>query len=112
MKIAFTAKGTDWEAQIDPRFGRTDFLLIYNEENDTLSHVDNRDIESIGHGAGTKTSGLLYDLNPNVLITGNGPGNNAAVALKQLSLKIYIGAGGMSVKQAYNAYKNKELREY
>ena len=27
MKIAFTTKGTQWDSKIDPRFGRTDYLL-------------------------------------------------------------------------------------
>ena len=32
MKIAFTSKGTNWDSMIDPRFGRTEFLLVYDEE--------------------------------------------------------------------------------
>jgi LysM repeat protein len=28
MKIAFTAAGTTWESLIDPRFGRTEFIVI------------------------------------------------------------------------------------
>ena len=32
MKIAFTAKGTDWDAEIDPRFGRTQYIIIYDDE--------------------------------------------------------------------------------
>lgn len=111
MKIAFTAKGSTWDSPMDPRFGRTDYILIYDEELDELECIDNRDIESVAHGAGTKTSSLLFDLGPQVLITGSGPGNNAAIALKQMNLKICIGAGDLTVRQAYEAYKNKQLRE-
>lgn len=32
MIIAFTATGTTWDAAIDPRFGRTDYILIFDEE--------------------------------------------------------------------------------
>ena len=32
MKIAFTSKGTKWDSKMDPRFGRTEFILIYDEE--------------------------------------------------------------------------------
>lgn len=112
MKIAFTAKGTGWDSPMDPRLGRTEYILLYNEEKDELSVTDNRDIEGVAHGAGTKTSRMLYDLNPDILITGNGPGDNAAVVLKQIDLKIYVGAGDMTVKAAYEAYKNKALKEF
>ena len=39
MKIAFTAKGTDWDSMIDPRFGRTEFILIYDDEKDEFTHA-------------------------------------------------------------------------
>lgn len=112
MKIAFTAKGTDWDSPMDPRFGRTEYFLIYDEEKDELKAIDNREIDAVAHGAGTKTAGMLYDLHPDVLITGNGPGNNAAIALKQSSVKIYVGAGEMTVKSAYEAFKKEELKEF
>ena len=81
MKIAFTSKGTNWDSMIDPRFGRTEFILIYDEEKDELTHFDNREIENEAHGAGPKTAQKLFELHPDVLITGNGPGGNAAAVL-------------------------------
>jgi predicted Fe-Mo cluster-binding NifX family protein len=112
MKIAFTAKGTGWDSPMDPRLGRTEYILLYDEEKDELSVTDNREIEGVAHGAGTKTAQLLYDVNPDILVTGNGPGNNAALALKQGSMKIFVGAGDMTVKAAYEAYKRHELKEF
>ncbi len=112
MKIAFTTKGTEWESQIDPRLGRTEYILIYDEESDQISSIDNRDIEGVAHGAGTKTARTLFDLQPDVLITGNGPGDNAALVLQQTSMKIYVGAGGMTVKAAYEAFKANTLKEF
>lgn len=112
MKIAFTAKGTGWDSAIDPRLGRTDYILLYDEEKDELSAIDNRDIEGVAHGAGTKTAQTLYEMNPDILITGNGPGNNAASVLKQSSLKIFVGAGEMTVKASYEAYKKNELKAF
>ncbi|MCD8480257.1 MAG: hypothetical protein LRZ88_08550 [Candidatus Cloacimonetes bacterium] len=32
MKIVFTASGEGWDARIDPRFGRTDYILVYDEK--------------------------------------------------------------------------------
>lgn len=112
MKIAFTAKGTDWNAMIDPRFGRTEFILIYDDEKDELIHYDNREIEKVTHGAGPQTAQKLFDFKPDVLITGNGPGGNAARVLSETDMKIFIGAGEMSVKEAFEVYHKGQLKEF
>ena len=110
MRIAFTTKGDSWESQMDPRFGRTDYLFIYDEESDKIETYDNRAIGNEAHGAGPKTSQKLSEYSPNVLITGNGPGGNAAGVLESMNLKIIIGAGEMTVKEAYDNYKNGTLK--
>ena len=112
MKIAFTTKGTEWDSMMDPRFGRTEYIVIYDEEKDELTNVDNRSIESVSHGAGPQTAQKLFDLKPDVLITGNGPGGNAVRVLAQANLKIIVGAGNMTLKEAYNAYKKGELSKF
>ena len=112
MKIAFTTKGTEWDSKMDPRFGRTDFLIVYDEEEDELRHYDNRSVEDEAHGAGPKTAQKMYEMKAKILITGNGPGGNAATILENLKVTTYIGAGQLSVKEAYEAYKNKELKKF
>ncbi len=112
MKIAFTAKGTTWDAAMDPRFGRTEYILVYDTETNELMSYDNRAIANEAHGAGPQTAQKLFEMNPDILITGNGPGGNAAAVLEKSGLKIYIGAGEMTVKEAYEAYKNGNLKEF
>jgi len=109
MKIAFTTKGTQWDSKIDPRFGRTEYLLVYDEETDTIKSVDNRAIENEAHGAGPLTAQKLFQLKPDVLITGNGPGGNAAMILSKAKINIFTGAGEMTVKQALEAYRKNKL---
>ncbi len=111
MNIAFTAKGTDWKDAMDPRFGRADYILVYNEAEDTFSSFDNRAISGTAHGAGPQTAQQLFEMNPDVLITGNGPGGNAAAALQRSQMKIFIGAGSMTVREAYEAYKAGKLNQ-
>ena len=111
MKIAFTTKGTEWDSMMDPRFGRTEFFLIYDEENDELKPHDNRSSSNDAHGAGPKTAQVLFGLDPKVLITGNGPGGNAASVLKKARIDIYVGAGDMTVKEAWEAYKEGKLKK-
>lgn len=112
MKIAFTSKGKTWESIIDPRFGRTEFIVIFDEEKKELVAIDNSELKNETHGAGTATSQKIFELNPDVLITGNSPGENAANALKHINLQIYIGAHGMTIKEAYESYKNNKLKKY
>lgn len=110
MKIVFTAKGTEWDSLMDPRFGRTQYLLLYDEEKDELKAVDNSAVENEAHGAGPLTVQKLIALNPDILITGNGPGGNAATLLEREEITIYTGAGGIKVKEAYASFKNNNLK--
>jgi len=112
VKIILTAKGTEWTSPVDPRFGRADYFFIYDEDTEEVSTFDNREIAQTAHGAGPQTAQKLFELNPDVLITGSGPGGNAARVVAQSNIKIYIGASEMTVKEAYAAYKNGELKEF
>ncbi len=112
MRIIFTTKGTQWDSEIDPRFGRTEYFVLYDDTKDELTAVDNSDSTQDAHGAGPKTASKIAELNPDVLITGNGPGQNAETALRALNIKIFVGAAQMTVKQAYEAYKKQELKEF
>lgn len=112
MKIAFTTKGTEWDSKMDPRFGRTEFFVVYDEETKELTSVDNSDVENEAHGAGPKAAQRLFELKAEVLITGNGPGGNAATVLQKTGTTCYIGAGEMTMKEAYEAFKNGNLKKF
>lgn len=112
MKIAFTSKGTEWDSMMDPLFGRTEFILLYDDDKDELTHYDNRAIENTVHGAGPQTAQKLFELDPDILITGNGPGGNAAAVLKRSRVKIYVGAGEMTVREALEEYKKGNLMSF
>jgi len=112
MKILLTAKGTEWNSKMDPRFGRTEFFFIYDEETEKIETYDNRAIANEAHGAGPKTAQKMAEFGVNILLTGNGPGGNAATVVKQTGTKVFVGAGEMTVKEAYDAYKNSELKEF
>jgi len=53
----------------------------------------------------------MYEVKPDVLITGNGPGETAATALKNLNMKIYVDAHNLTLEQAYESYRNGALKE-
>ncbi len=111
MRIAFTANGTTWESVIDSRFGRTEFIVVYDEETKEFTTFDNMAIKEEAHGAGTTTVQKLYQMKPDVLITGNGPGENATLALKHLNIQIFVDAHNMTLQQAYENYKSGTLKK-
>lgn len=111
MKIAFTTKGTNWDSAMDPRFGRTEFFVIYDEEKDKLVHIDNGEANKEAHGAGPKAAQNLFGFKPDILITGNGPGGNAAAVLEKSGIETFIGAGEMTIKEAYKAFKEGKLEK-
>ena len=110
MKIAFTAKGDSWDSMIDERFGRTQYILLYDDEKKELICHDNSSINDVAHGAGPQTAKQVLDMSPDIVITGNGPGGNAGSVLSQRKISIYSGAGNMTIKQAYDAYINNSLQ--
>jgi len=110
MKIVFTAKGENWDSPIDPRFGRMDILVVYSEENDKLETIKNSETEAMEHGAGLQTAKKVLNLNPDIIITGNGAGQKALEILKRSNVKMYTGAGDMNIKEAYEAFKNGTLQ--
>jgi len=112
MRIAFTAQGAEWESPMEARFGRADYFFIYDEHKDTVEIVDNKSSENEAHGAGPKAAQALAQHDVKVLITGNGPGGNAATVLKKIGVECYIKAGDMTIKQAYDAYKNANLEKF
>lgn len=112
MKIAFTAKGTGWQDQIDPRFGRCAYLVFYDEESETMDWIDNGSVTGIDHGAGPQTAQKLLTRKPDILITGNGPGGNASRVLGYSQIAVYTGAENRSLQEAYQDYKQNRLTEF
>ncbi len=110
MKIVFTAKGENWDSPMDERFGRMEYLVIYDEDTKVLETVSNSETEAMEHGAGLQTSQKVFELEPDVIITGNGAGKKALDILKRTNIKMYVGAGNMTLEEAYTAFKNNELK--
>ena len=108
MKIAISAQGTGWDAPVDPRFGRAQYFVVVDETTGEISYIDNRVNANVGHGAGPNTASLIADNDINVIITGNGPGGNAARVLSSMGIETYVGATG-TVRQAYEDYKAGKL---
>ena len=109
MIIAFTAAGPGWDDAMDPRFGRARYLLVHDDESDTLTVHDNGAASNEAHGAGPKAARALLDLGAEVLVTGNGPGGNAARVLSGRGVRVFVGAGDLTVREALASYREGRL---
>lgn len=111
MKLLFTSQGTDWDSAMDPRFGRTQYFFVYNEETEEVETFNNSAIQDEAHGAGPLTAQKLAEYKAQVLITGNGPGGNAARILATAGTEVFVGAGELTVREALAAYRNGTLEK-
>ncbi|MCF7943561.1 MAG: dinitrogenase iron-molybdenum cofactor biosynthesis protein [Spirochaetia bacterium] len=109
MRVVITAAGREWDSQVDQRFGRAACFFCFNDEDGTIQIIDNQSAAGEAHGAGTKAAAIVAEYEPQVLITGNGPGQNAESVLSRTGVEVYIGAGGMTVKEAYDAWCGGKL---
>lgn len=91
MKIAIPATANNIDSEVCPSFGRTEFFLIYNTNDQSNFFLDNSAATSQG-GAGIKAVQILVDEHVDVLITPR-CGENAASVLLEANIAIYKAAG-------------------
>ena len=91
MKIAIPATANNIDSEVCPSFGRTEFFLIYNTNDQSNFFLDNS-AATIQGGAGIKAAQILVDEHVDVLITLR-CGENAASVLLEANIAIYKAAG-------------------
>ena len=107
MKIAVTSKGTDVEAQVDPRFGRAAYIILVNSETLEYEVLDNRENVHALKGAGIQAATQVCEKGADVLLTGF-CGPNAFKVLETAKVGVANDASG-SVRDAVNAYIEGKL---
>lgn len=107
MKIAVTSRGTDLDADVDPRFGRAAYILIVDSETLDFEVIDNGQNASALKGAGIQAASAIVNKGAEVLLTGF-CGPNAFRALKAGNVGVANGANG-PVRDAVTAYLNGEM---
>jgi predicted Fe-Mo cluster-binding NifX family protein len=108
MKVAISSSGTTLQSNVDPRFGRCPYYIIYDTESDSSKYVENKSGQATG-GAGIQAAQMISNMNVESLITGN-IGPNAYRVLSEASIKIYSGATG-SIKDAIEKFKKGEYKQ-
>jgi|SRR6056297_1735436 len=107
MKILFSAKGKEWDSQLDPRFGRAQGFLLYDTDQDQLNWHSNEENMNAGHGAGIQAAQNAANLKAEVLITGH-VGPKADSTLKSSGIKIFTAETPCTIREAYQKYLEAE----
>jgi predicted Fe-Mo cluster-binding NifX family protein len=106
MKVAVTSEGRDIESNVDPRFGRSRYILIVDSDTYEAKTLTNESSGS-AHGAGIGTAQMLAAEKVDAVITGR-IGPNAFNACKAAGIKVYSGVVG-DIRGAVEKLKNGSL---
>ena len=102
MKVAVSASGKDFNAQIDPRFGRCEYLLIIDTDNMDIAPYPN-DYKEMSGGAGTQSAAFVIAKGAKAVLTGN-CGPKAMEVFDRENIKVYTGQAG-TVGQVIEQFK-------
>lgn len=103
MKVVITSTGNNLDSEMDPRFGRAKYFIIYNTETGSTEVIDNAQNVAAAHGAGIQAAQTVIDTGAKVLITGN-VGPKAYDVLGKSSIEIVTGRSG-SCREILANYK-------
>jgi predicted Fe-Mo cluster-binding NifX family protein len=109
LKIAISAMGNSLDAEVNQRFGRTRWLIIFETENGEYEAIDNSDNYNAPQGAGIKTADTVAKKGCKAVITGH-LGPKAFTVLNRAGIKGYNCQSG-TVQEAIEKYKNGQLTE-
>lgn len=102
MKVAVSAIGPSLDAEVDPRFGRCQYIIVADTDTMEFEATENTNIMA-GGGAGISTAQMIANLGVQVVLTGN-CGPNAYQTLSAGGIQVITGVSG-SVKEAIEGYK-------
>lgn len=108
MKLAITSKGTDLNAQIDPRFGRAAYILIVDTDTMDIEVLDNTENINRLKGAGIQAAAMISDRGADALLTGF-CGPNAVKTLNAAKIKVGVEVSG-TVQNAIDAFKEGKVQ--
>jgi predicted Fe-Mo cluster-binding NifX family protein len=108
VKIAVTATSNDPNGQVDPRFGRAKYFLIFDDDGNLLETYNNSDNLNAMGGAGIQAGKVLSDRKVDVLLTGH-CGPNAYKVLNAAGVKVGIEVDG-TVQDALERFRKNNVK--
>jgi predicted Fe-Mo cluster-binding NifX family protein len=98
MKIIVTATAPEFNAPVNPRFGRADYFVVVDTETMRWQAHANADVNAVG-GAGAQAAQFAAQQGVQAVISGDfGP--NAYIALAAAEIKMYLLGPSKTVSEA------------
>jgi len=107
MNICVTASGEGLDSEVDPRFGRCSYFVIYDPEIRNVKSISNAAAFTSG-GTGIKAAEIVANAGIDVLLTGT-MGPNAFSIFSELGIDVQVGIKG-TVREAIRQYEAGELQ--
>lgn len=108
-KICIPSTGSTLDSLIDSRFGRCSYFLILDKEGKLIDAVLNK-ANQAQRGAGVCAGQNVSDEKVDIVIADN-VGPRAYMVLNSSGIKVFSGASNVSVKKAFEMYKQGKLKE-
>lgn len=109
MKIAVTSTGKTAESEVDQRFGRAKYFMVFDSETGEYTAIDNEINVNAMQGAGVQAGEIMSREGVQVLLTGH-CGPNAFRTLQAAGITVMTGAAG-TVEEAVKRYTAGEMTE-
>ena len=93
MKIAVSAVEGKTTSQVEPRFGRSRWFLVFDSETGEHQVIDNSEAADSTSGAGVATAQRIVDSGVECVVTGR-VGPNAGRVLEHAGVRVVDGATG------------------
>ncbi len=107
MIIAISSEGKDLDSNVDPRFGRAKYFIIYDTDLDNINVIDNIQNLQAAQGAGIQAAQNVAKQNVELVISGN-LGPKAYTTLQAAGIKTALWSKG-TVKEAIELAKGGQL---
>ncbi len=109
MRVMITSRGENLDSQMDERYGRSEYFIIYDTDSDSFEAVKNPFLNDQG-GVGISVAKFTLEKGIDAIISGSfGP--NAQDVLKGSGIKLYSVKGGV-VSELINSLKEGKLEEF
>lgn len=109
MIVAVSSSGDSVDSQLDPRFGRAPYFIIFNTKAPDASAIENTQNLNAAQGAGIQSAQNVAAAGAECLITGH-CGPKAFKVLQAAGIKVYL-ADAATVKEAMRLFTIGKLKE-
>lgn len=106
-KVCFTSSGPTLDSLIDPRFGRSAFIIFLDEKGNIEESIPNPGVQAF-RGAGVISAQEVVKRGVSDLVSGN-IGPNAFSVLSSAGIKIFLVSSTVTVEEGFKLWKEGKL---